>query len=467
MPLPPRQHAELSLQAERSRASNSLLLPMSRFIHVAEIAGGPLIIAAGLALLWANIWSDFYHTFWHQQMVLDIGIYRFSESLQHVVNDLLMPVFFFVAGMEIKRAVTRGELSTWKRAALPVAAAIGGMLIPALTYVAFTFSAGTMSGWGVPVATDIAFALAVLAVLGDRVPSQLKMLVLAFAIADDIGGILVIAFFYTDDISWWWLAGAVVVTAVLTTLAALRLDNRVAYGILAVALWLTVFESGVHATIAGVILGVLVRSHAKVDERQFTNEAPELIGRIETALAAEESRPEEAHEAHGEPDPDRREHALGRLYALVRATEPPVDRLLIMTNPWVSYIVLPAFALANAGIVLSVDKLTNAATDLTALGVLAGLLLGKPVGFLAAAFVALKTNFAESPDALTWRHLIGAGLLAAIGFTVAIFIAELAFDDEQLRSKAKIGILTASVVSAIAGYLFLFFGGKSQASRAQ
>lgn len=419
--------------------------PTIRFMRT-EAAGGFVIVAAAIvALIWANVASDAYHDFWSTEIVLDLGVLRLAEPLAAWVNDALMVVFFFVVTLEIKREAVRGELSDRRQAALPVAAAIGGMALPAVIFTALNAGGEGARGWGIPVATDIAFALGVLSLLGRRVPLPLKMFLLTLAIADDIGGILIIALFYTDALSLAWLGGALGVVAVLLLMRESGVRPVLAYLVVGLVLWLCVFESGVHATIAGVVLGLLTPAAALYDR-------PRLSRGIHLALRLFDETGEE-------PDPQRRERevheSLRRTEHLSRESLSPLERLEEAFTPWSAFVVLPIFALANAGISLSGDALSAAVESRVAWGVAVGLVAGKFVGIVSFSFLAVWLGLAVRPAALRWSQIGGAALLGGVGFTVAIFIAGLSYDEAQLVEDAKIGILAASVVAAMLGYLVL------------
>lgn len=419
--------------------------PTIRFMRT-EAAGGFVIVAAAIvALIWANVASDAYQDFWSTPIVLDLDVLRLAEPLQAWVNDALMAVFFFVVTLEIKREAVRGELSNRRQAALPVAAAIGGMVLPAVLFTALNAGGEGARGWGIPVATDIAFALGVLSLLGRRVPLQLKVFLLALAIADDIGGILIIALFYTDDLSFAWLGGALGVVAVILLMRERGVRPVLAYVAVGVVLWLCVFESGVHATIAGVVLGLLAPAEALYDRARLSRGIHQALRLFDAT--------------EGEPDPHRREPAvhesLRRMEHLSREALSPLERLEEAFTPWSAFVVLPIFALANAGIRLNGDTLSAAVDSRVAWGVAVGLVVGKFVGIVSFAFLAVWLGLAARPAAVRWSQIGGAALLGGIGFTVAIFIAGLSYDDAQVVEEAKIGILVASLVAAVLGYVVL------------
>ena len=411
-----------------------------------ETAGGIVIVAAAIiALVWANSpWQDTYFDIWRSTVELNLGIVTIDDTLGHLVNDGLMVVFFFVVGLEIKRELVHGELATARRAALPVMAAAGGMVVPAAIYILFNGMIGEAGrGWGVPVATDIAFALGVLALVGKRVPFGLKIFLLTVAIADDLGGILVIAIFYSESISLMPLGWAALVVLGILFVRGYDVRTYNIYLLLGAVLWLFIYESGIHATIAGVILALLTPATSLYSRHSFEGHAERLITRFRQA--EERGNTEDA------------ESALRLMEALSRETGSPLDRLMHMLLPWVSYAIVPLFALANAGVVISGGSVGDAAGSPVTFGIILGLVLGKPLGIFLFALLAVRLGFASLPVGVTWGHVIGVGLLGGVGFTVALFITELAFTDEHYMSEAKIGILAASILAGAIGYIYLRF----------
>jgi Na+:H+ antiporter, NhaA family len=405
--------------------------PLVRFLHV-EAAGGILLVVASVAALaWANApWQASYESFWSTSVRIEIGPYLFEDDLLHLVNDLLMAVFFFVVGMEIKRELVVGELRDRRAVGLPAVAALGGMVVPALIYTAFNAGRGGVAGWGIPMATDVAFALGVVALLGHRVPGSVKVLLLTLAIVDDIGAIAVIAVFYTDDLRPQLLLVAVGLALLMHLMHRVNVTARPLLVAVGVGLWIAVYESGVHATIAGVILGLLTPARPM----QTGLESDEVVDVLE-------NRPE----LHAD---DVRATAR-----LIRGSVSACDRLIDALHPWSSYVIVPIFALANAGIVLSSDTFADPSTVL--LGVTAGLVVGKLVGVVSFSWLAVRLGLGRLPDGTQWGHVVGVGAVAGIGFTVSLFITGLAFESPDLQDDAKAGILLASVVAAaLAAVLF-------------
>lgn len=409
-------------------------------------AGGlVLLVCAAIALVWANSpWAHGYHALWEASVSLGIGATHASLTLHEIVNDGLMAVFFFLVGLEIKREILVGELATARQAALPVAAALGGMIFPALLFVAFNVSSHATRGWGIPMATDIAFALGVLALLGDRIPASLRVFLSALAIADDLGAVLVIALFYTATISWSALAAAIVLLLVSMIANAIGVRAAWAYALIGLALWVAVLLSGVHATVAGVLLAFTIPTRTRIDESAFLSGARDALA-----------------EFHDARKPERtvlssREHqvALERLDTLADNAQAPLVRMEHGLSSIVNFGIMPVFALANAGVPLSESGHLIASP--VAIGVFAGLLLGKPIGISLATWISVRSGIATVPADVTRRMLLGVALLGGIGFTMSLFIAGLAFGgSEDLLTAAKLGTFSASLVAGFAGWMVL------------
>lgn len=416
--------------------------PAQEFIHTEGASGRLLIAGAAVGLVLANSpWASEYHAFWATKLGAQLGTMSIEHSLLEWVNSGLMTVFFFMVTLEVKREFVHGSLSSRDKAVLPVVAALGGMLVPALIYLAINLAgSGETDGWGVAIATDIAFAVAVAALLRGRVGHPLLMFLLAFAIVDDIGAILVIALVYTESIAVEPLVAAALLLGAVVVLRRLGLTSTTAYVALGVLVWLAISRSGVHATIAGVLLALLTPAQA-IDRAPVGETMRELSDRYEKALA--DGRDETAR------------WAIGRMEAAVQRTEAPLDRLIRLVHPWSGYLVLPIFAFANAGIPISGAAVNDALTSPVAIGIFVALVVGKPLGILTASWLTTRAGAASLPDGAGWDRVAGVAVLAGIGFTVSIFVADLAFSDEALIDVAKLGIFGASMVAAAAGWLLL------------
>jgi NhaA family Na+:H+ antiporter len=368
-----------------------------------------------------------------------------TEDLQHVVNDGLMAIFFLVIGLEVKRELVTGELSSRQAALLPAFAALGGVVLPALIFIGVSGGGEFARGWGIPMATDVAFALAALAALGRRVPAGLIAFLLGVAVIDDIVAILVVAVYYTDALALTWLAAAACGLAAMFALQRMGVRHLGPYVVLGLAVWFATFESGVHATIAGVAIGLLTPA------RPFQRPDAVSAEAIRTAEATDDAP----------DDPDADAAAWRRLAWLSREAISPLARLQHGLHPWSSFVVLPIFALANAGIVLDAGSFRTAAETPVALGVALGLVVGKTLGLTAGTALAVRMGVSALPPGVGWGHIVGVGALAGIGFTVSLFIAELAFADPALIDAAKIGVLGGSIAAAAAGTALLARAGRA------
>ncbi len=422
-----------------------IVRPLQDFLRTESAGGVLLLIATAAALIWVNApFGGTYGDFWGAHVRIDLNVVDLDESLVQWVNDGLMTIFFFVVGLEIKRELLEGELADRRKAALPVAAAVGGMIVPAAIYLAFNAGRGGEHGWGIPMATDIAFAVGVVTLLGSRVPTSLKVFLLALAIADDIGAIIVIAIFYSGDISAGWLAAAGALLTLVVALGRAGIRGVVIYLAVGLVTWLAVFESGVHATIAGVALGLLTPTGPAVQPDEFIGATDDLLRQFRIARMQTDADGQELSQA-----------ALSDLENLARQSQPVLDRLEHALHPWTGYLVVPIFALANAGVELDAGSLRHAAGSPVSLGVALGLIAGKPLGIILAAWLACKAGIAALPDDARWRQLAGVGVVAGIGFTVSLFIGNLAFSQPELIADAKIGVLAGSALMGIVGIVAL------------
>ncbi|MCG6988768.1 MAG: Na+/H+ antiporter NhaA [Gemmatimonadetes bacterium] len=438
----PRARGSLEARATRDRFARSILLPAQSFIHTEGIGSAVLLAAAVGALVLANSpAAEGVRHLWDVKLTLDLAVVRVSEDIHHWVNDGLMALFFFVVGLEIKREVMFGALTDRKKAALPAAAALGGMVVPALLFGALNFGGEGARGWGIPMATDIAFALGALGLLGKRIPSELRVFLLALAVVDDLGAILVIALFYTGTVSVPALGSAAVILAVILLARAAGVRSPGAFGVLGFLFWVAILESGVHATLAGVILGLLVPAQHRYDDATALALGRRLTARLRGAVARS--------------DHDDIEATLGALEEVVVGTESPLERLERKMHPWTAFVVLPLFAFVNAGIPLSAERVTAALESPVVGGIVLGLVMGKVVGVAGGAWLAVRSRLASLPEGVRWGQVGGVGLLAGVGFTVSLFVNELAFSDPVLVGHAKVGILLSSLLAGALGMLVL------------
>lgn len=415
------------------------------FIHNAAAGGILLLAAAVVALVWANSpWADAYQDLWATRITVGAEGFGLTKSLHHWINDGLMVIFFFVVGLEIKRELLVGELASPRQAALPLVAAFGGALVPAVIYTALNLGTEGASGWGVPMATDIAFAIGVLALLGSRVPIALKVFLTALAIIDDLMAVLVIALFYTSDIAWGSIGIAALFLLALIAVNRLHVRQPLIYVLLGIGLWIATLQSGVHATIAGVLLAITIPARTWMNEEAFVEHGRELIDRFEQAGA----------QGRGILTNGAQQSAVQALEAASARVTAPLQRIEHALHPWVLFGVMPLFALANAGVVIEGD-LASAFGNRVTLGVILGLVIGKQVGITLFAWLATRMGLASLPAGTSWRQIYAVGWLAGIGFTMSLFIADLAFTDVELLASAKVGILAASIVAGSVGYALL------------
>jgi NhaA family Na+:H+ antiporter len=393
-----------------------------------------LLAAAIVALVWANSpWRASYEDLWTTELTVRLGGWSITDDLRHWVNDGLMALFFLVVGLEIKRELLTGELRDRRTATVPIVAALGGMVVPALLFLVLNAGGAGASGWGIPVATDIAFAVGVLVIVARRAPSGLKPFLLTLAIVDDIGAIIVIALFYSGEIAWPALGAAAALCAAIVGLQRIQVRAAFVYVALGVLVWVALSESGVHPTLAGVALGLLTPAVPFQRPRAVSEEAHRVAD-----LTIDDPEPPDA-DAH---------HWLG-LTTLSREAVSPLARAEHVLHPWTGFMVIPLFALANAGIRLSPHFIREAVTSRVTLGIIAGLVVGKLLGVTIASLAAVRLGFGRLPEGMTTRHVLGVGAVAGIGFTVSLFIAELAFNEPSLIEQAKLGVLMASLVAGV------------------
>jgi len=434
---------------------NSTNFKIAHFIKEESLGGILLIISTVAALIWANS-SDTYLHLWHKiYLSFSFGDFSISHSLTHWVNDGLMAIFFFTIGLEIKREIMGGELSSLKKASLPIMAAIGGMLIPALIYAIFNSSHPEFSrGWGIPMATDIAFALGLMALLGDKVNINLKIFLTALAIADDLGAILVIAIFYTENIDINALINAAVFLSVLIIANRMGVRRTAFYALVGLfGVWTSFLFSGIHATIAGVLIALTIPARPKISEKEFAEKVKIKIKKFEEVESNELSLLT-----------DKQAHCIEDIDSIADDAHTPLQKLEHALHPIVAYFILPVFALANAGIVIE-GKIAESFLSPVTLGIIVGLVLGKSLGVSGISWLAVKLKIANLPQGSNWRGIIGASFMAGIGFTMSIFVAELAFDDKDVIMMAKIGIFSASIISAIIGLTLLSFNAKIKSNK--
>ncbi len=413
---------------------------LERFLHVEALSGVVLMLAAAAALIWAN--SPFgasYEHLWHAPVTLGLHDHVVTHPLHFWINDALMTVFFLVVGMEIRRELHEGALASLRLAALPVTAALGGVLVPALIYVAINTDPVPRAGWAVSSATDIAFAVGVLALLGKSVPSAVRVFLLAIAIIDDIAAVIIIALFYSTGLEPWGFAIAAVGVLLVLGFQKIGIGSAWGYVLPGAMLWLGVLIAGVHPTLAGVALGLLTPVVPRRARATLVGAAARALGDVDRRTRAA------SHDPHDLRAP------LRQLAIAQRDLVPPVVRVQMALHPWVAYLVMPLFALANAGVPLTGLDFSGATSSGVLVGVAIALVVGKPLGIMAASFAAVRSGLCRLPSGLTWRGVLLTGCLGGIGFTMSIFIATLAFADEALLAAAKVGVLVASVVAGIAG----------------
>lgn len=419
--------------------------------HSSTIAAGVMLAAAIAALIIANTpaYTPFVE-FWHTHVSLGFGNNTISMSLAHIINDLCMALFFLMVGLDIKYEMTAGALRNIRQALLPIVAALGGVLVPVVVYTLFNAGGADAHGWGVPTATDIAFALGVLSLLGSKVPAGIKVFLSTLAVADDIIAILVIAIFYGQSPDVMWLVGAACVMVVLIAMNKKHVYGLAPYMLVGGVLWVCIFMSGVHSTIAGVLLAFTIPSGSRVNLKEFNRWSGSQVSKAHSSL-------------HLEDPVIAQSDYLDTVYHLEKVSHhviPPSVRLERRLYPWVYFVILPLFALTNADVSFAGVSLGTLLSSDVFHGVFFGLLLGKPIGIMLASFIVVKSGLAPLPEGVSWIHMLGAAILGGVGFTMAIFVANLAFDAEATIALAKAGVLLASLLAGVIGFLFLSFEAK-------
>lgn len=444
----PREHLLQSAQPGHGLPLVRLLRPFQEFTQSQAAGGVLLLLCTVVALVWANSpWGESYVRIWQTPLHISLGPWQLAKPLFLWINEALMAVFFFLMGLEIKRELLVGELASFRQALLPIIAALGGMLMPALLYLAYNANTPGATGWGIPVATDIAFALGALALLGQRIPSGLYVFLAALAIADDIGAVLLIAFLYTSHLVWSALLLGMALLGLLLLANALGLRHPLVYSLLGVGLWLACEESGLHATLAGVLAAMTIPVRAHINTQEFLAWGRTLLRIFEEGGSAGEAVLLNS----------TRQGAIQGLVTACEQVEAPLQRFEHLAHPWVTLAIMPVFALANAGVRLEGD-IWAAVTHSVSLGIILGLVLGKQTGIMLCVYLAVRSGMAVLPSGVTWRHLYGVSWLAGMGFTMALFLADLSFGETPLRSAAKAGTLVASLLAGVGGWCLLRSG---------
>jgi Na+:H+ antiporter, NhaA family len=453
--LAPHSHPAVPRRLRVTRALvTRALLPFQQFVEAGSMSGILLIACTLAALAWANSpWQAGYHHLLDTRFVIGVPAHPLNLTLHHWINDGLMSVFFLLVGLEIKRELIDGELSSVRQATLPISAALGGMLFPALLYLAVNSSGESAAGWGIPMATDIAFALGILTLLGPRVPLGLKIFLTALAIVDDMGAVLVIALFYTNAIDVTMLTVAVATLAALVVLNVTGVRMLLPYLVLGLVLWLSTLASGIHSTIAGVALALTIPTRAHVDARQFSSRARRILDAFDTSTSGRSvALSDEAQRG-----------AITALESVAIAVQAPLLRLERSLHGVVAFFIMPVFALANAGVPL--DDVGTMIGEGTSLGIALGLLVGKPLGISLFSWLSVRLRLTDLPAGVGWTAIIGASCLGGIGFTMSLFIAGLAFGESPLVDVAKVGVLGASTIAGLAGYTILRRSMRARARR--
>ena len=421
-----------------------IIAPVNRFIHLEYTSGIVLLLSVVVAVLWVNsAYHESYHQFWELNLSIGFGDYVFSKPLHIWINDGLMAVFFFVIGLELKREFMDGELSTFRKALLPMGAALGGMIVPALIYFIINIGSDTGHGWGIPMATDIAFALALLSMAGKHIPNSVKVFLSALAVADDLGAVLIIAFFYTSGVNFIALGIAAIFLLVLITGNKLGIRHSAFYFIVGIAVWGAFLFSGVHATIAGVLVAFTIPGVTRINEEFYSRNLRKLTDDFEKEIPNNSTlTTPEQHKT------------IQLVKSLSQAAETPLQKIEYSLHPWVAFVIMPLFALANSGIIIGADLLSSIINPVS-IGVFTGLVFGKFVGILLFTWILVRTGWSNLPERAGWKHITGVALLGGVGFTMSLFISGLAFKNPIFIEQAKYGILIASIIAGISGTILL------------
>jgi len=445
------------IKSTRQVVADQILRPAQQFFDKEASSSILLISATAIALIWVNSSiGETYHIFWHTQISFTFGHFHISKTLLHWVNDGLMSLFFFTVGLEIKREILVGELATPKKALLPVIAALGGMIVPALIYAALNVGLPTIHGWGIPVATDIAFALGAVAVFGRKLPVGLRIFLAAFAIADDLGAVVIIAIFYTKEIVWSNLIISLFFIFGLAAANFFWIRQTLIYAILGLAVWFFVLGSGVHPTIAGVIVSFFVPARGRYDTDNFLQNIKKITEKFEC---------EEQSCGYSILLNQEHMYAVQALELACHDVETPLQRLMHALHPWVAFLILPLFAMGNTGLIFRGIVFSEAVSNPVILGIIFGLVVGKPIGILLFSYLSVKTGIASLPQEVRWSHIFGGAMLGGIGFTMSLFLSELSFSDPHIIDFARIAILAGSILSALFGMSYLGFISTSASDR--
>ena len=445
------------IKSTRQLVADQILRPTQQFFNKEASSSILLISATVIALIWINSnVGETYHRFWHTEISLTFGHFHISKTLLHWVNDGLMSLFFFTVGLEIKREILVGELATPKKALLPVIAALGGVIVPGLIYAALNVGLPTIHGWGIPVATDIAFALGAVAVFGRKLPVGLRIFLAAFAIADDLGAVVIIAIFYTKEIVWSNLIISLLLICGLAVANFFWIRQTLIYAILGLAVWFFVLGSGVHPTIAGVIVSLFVPARGRYDTDNFLQNVKKITEKFEC---------EEQSCGYSILLNQEHMYAVQALELACHDVETPLQRLMHALHPWVAFLILPLFAMGNTGLIFRGIVFSEMVSNPVILGIIFGLVVGKPIGIMLFSYLSVKTGLASLPQEVRWSHIFGGAMLGGIGFTMSLFLSELSFTDPHIIDYARIAILTGSILSAVFGMSYLGFISSSASDR--